>query len=301
MKQKKKYDVALSFAGEDRKMVREFADRLTTLGYSVFFDEFEKAALWGADLSAELKRVYRDAARFCVIFISKYYVKKPWTNHERQAAISGAFKKRTAYILPIRLDKTDLPGLPDTIGYLDIKQTSISEVCSLLAQKLGAPTIAASKSEKHDKDPSVDRVREVLAACYRRAIFARFHAQMSHEAMFDSLADCRATLQKLIVYVEPENLQQIVAGIIGELDFIERRRDSVLGSNYWDKGYDDAYLINGAKLRIIAALLTLKTAAEISFVLPTSVTEEVFFSKENADKPPGNDESPDPWMYFRGR
>jgi hypothetical protein len=45
--------------------------------------------------------------------------------------------------------------------------------------------------------------------------------------MFVSLADCRASLQKLVFYVEPSHLQRLVSSIIGEHDFIERRRATV--------------------------------------------------------------------------
>jgi hypothetical protein len=103
-------------------------------------------------------------------------------------------------------------------------------------------------------------------------------------------------LQKLIVFVEPAELQRLVAGIIAELDFIERRRDP--NSDVQE------FQIDGAKLRIIAALLKLRDAAGISFVLPSSVTEEVFFTLEEASKEPGYRDggpvtSPDPWMRFR--
>lgn len=40
------YDVAISFAGEDREFARYMAARLRP-HFSVFFDEFERADLWG--------------------------------------------------------------------------------------------------------------------------------------------------------------------------------------------------------------------------------------------------------------
>lgn len=45
-----KYDVALSFAGEDRKYVEAVAVELKKLGIQVFYDKFETTDLWGKDL-----------------------------------------------------------------------------------------------------------------------------------------------------------------------------------------------------------------------------------------------------------
>jgi hypothetical protein len=132
-----KYDVALSFVGEDRDPARELAKRLQTRGYSVFFDEFKEADLWGASLSDTLKQVYENDSRFCVMFISQHYVRKPWTNHERRAALSRMIQKQDVYVLPIRLDDSDLPGLPGDVAYLDLRKRSIDQVFENLSQKLG--------------------------------------------------------------------------------------------------------------------------------------------------------------------
>lgn len=70
------YDIALSFAGEDRKTAREYADQLRKKSISVFFDEYEKADLWGKDLYEKLDDIYRKRAKYCVIFISEFYAKK---------------------------------------------------------------------------------------------------------------------------------------------------------------------------------------------------------------------------------
>jgi hypothetical protein len=272
MRPRKIYDVAFSFAGEDRGVARQLAQRLRTAGYKVFFDEFEKAALWGKDLTVKLEDVYQNLARFCVMLISRCYAEKPWTTHERRAALSRAFREKTAYILPIRLDDTSLPGFPDVLGYVDLRSVALSEVYNLLSVKLGLPSCRDDTQQRI----SAERVREVLAACYRRAVFARLHAQIDLEAMFKSLSDCRVMLQKLAVFVEPATLQRLMAGIIGELDFIERRRAAISESRLPPA---EEFQIDGAKLRIIASLLELRKAAGISFELPTSVTEEAFFTQ----------------------
>lgn len=45
------FDVAISFAGEQRTAARSLALKLEDAGYSVFFDEFESAQLWGEELT----------------------------------------------------------------------------------------------------------------------------------------------------------------------------------------------------------------------------------------------------------
>jgi hypothetical protein len=286
-----RYDVALSFAGEDRLVVRQLAQMILDSHYLVFYDEYEKAELWGEDLTIKLKDVYGSLSRFCVMFISEHYAKKPWTKFERQAAISRMLTEDSPYVLPIRLDDTALPGFPETVGYLDLRIVTVVEVYELLRSKLGAPSPARQPTVPISRD----RIRDVLAACYRRAIFARLHAQMDWEAMFDSLAQCRSSLQKMIVYVEPAELQRLVAGVIGEIDFIERRRTQ------FGRGDPEAIEaeIGGAKLRIISSLLKLKDAAQISFELPNSLTEEVFFRREEADSAPKGPLTTDPWMRVR--
>lgn len=152
------YDVCLSFAGEDRDYVGETADALRNRGIRVFYDEYEEAELWGKDLYAHLHEVYSSFARYCVIFISKHYAKKLWTNHERRAAQERAFKESSEYILPARFDDTPVPGLPDTVGYISLKERTPEELAALIAEKLGG-------RQRHDYLPPIpDRLFEALGA-----------------------------------------------------------------------------------------------------------------------------------------
>ena len=115
------YDVALSFAGEDRHHAARLAGLLREEGYSVFYDEDELAELWGSNLYDYLSSVYRDRAEYCVMFLSEYYAQKVWTNHERESAQARAFEENREYILPVRLDDTEIPGILSTVGYLDLR------------------------------------------------------------------------------------------------------------------------------------------------------------------------------------
>jgi hypothetical protein len=132
------YDVALSFAGEDRAHVQQLAQCLRRHGIKHFYDTSEQAVLWGQNLFEYLYEVYSKKSRYCVIFLSQDYATKMWTNHERRAAQERALKERgREYILPIRIDDAEIPGMIDTIAYLSIELGN-NKICRLLRQKLAS-------------------------------------------------------------------------------------------------------------------------------------------------------------------
>ena len=137
-----RYDVALSYAGEDRAVARELAHLISALGCSIFFDESQQAKLWGKDLYQHLSYIYKDSAKYCIVFVSKSYAKKLWTRHELRQAQARAFAESREYILPLQLDDTKLPGLPETTGYIDLRLTPVEEVAALVLQKLAEQEIA---------------------------------------------------------------------------------------------------------------------------------------------------------------
>lgn len=144
------FDVALSFAGEDRAYVEMVAEQLKTRGVSVFYDLYEKADLWGKDLYVHLTDVYRSKARYTLMFISSSYKEKVWTNHERRAAQSRAIEESGDYILPARFDDTDIPGVLPTVGFIDLRTHSPVQVALLVCEKLGISPL----STKADQVPT---------------------------------------------------------------------------------------------------------------------------------------------------
>ena len=145
-----KFDVALSFAGEQRADVERVADCLKGAGLKVFFDTDEKANLWGKDLYVHLSDVYQNEAKYCILFASKEYANKNWPTHERQNAQARALREKgNEYILPVRFDDTDIPGIPSTIGYLDFRHEGSDGICRAFLQKVGVHQAAAELSANH--------------------------------------------------------------------------------------------------------------------------------------------------------
>ena len=131
----RKYDVALSFAGENRQYVEQVATQLKSLGISVFYDNHHKTSLWGKDLYQHLNIIYKELARCCVIFISEFYPVKLWTKHELKAAQNRDFKEDIEYIHPVRFDDTVIPGLNETIGYINANLVTPNELAEIIAEK----------------------------------------------------------------------------------------------------------------------------------------------------------------------
>jgi len=93
--------------------------------------------LWGKDLYEHLDYIYRKAARFCVVFVSRHYAAKVWPNHERRSMQARALHENEEYILPARFDSTEVPGLRETVGYVGLKNHSPRQLADLIIRKLG--------------------------------------------------------------------------------------------------------------------------------------------------------------------
>lgn len=130
------YDIALSFAGENRDYVEEVANILRTYGVRVFYDKFEEHTLWGKNLIDYLQEIYKEKAKYTVMFISEYYAKKAWTSHERKSMQERAFKESEEYILPARFDDTEIPGLYSTVSYIDLNSKTPYEFAKVILQKI---------------------------------------------------------------------------------------------------------------------------------------------------------------------
>jgi len=132
-----KYDVCLSFAGEDREYVERVARALASKGVRVFYDRYEEVELWGTNLYEHLIDIYQKQAEYCVMFISKHYETKVWTKHEHRAAQARALVESREYVLPARFDDTEVPGLLPTVGHLDLRSREPDDFAREIMVKLG--------------------------------------------------------------------------------------------------------------------------------------------------------------------
>lgn len=132
------FDIAVTFAGEDREFVDEVVALIKEAGFTVFYDEDTKVEMWGQDLTEYFPDVYENRARFAVMFVSAHYAAKPWTRLERRSVLVRAMQSSAPYLLPVRLDSTELPGVRSTLAYLDAQVEGVAGVAAAVTTKLGS-------------------------------------------------------------------------------------------------------------------------------------------------------------------
>jgi formylglycine-generating enzyme len=135
------YNIALSFAEEDHDAALALKLALEAINVSkVYYYPEHTQATWGKPLAEQLSKIYSKEARYAVVFLSKHYFKKPFTNIEFEAIQKR--KKQEApnvYMLPILIGKDTELGHPELEGLTYIQwehnPKAIAHTISLLLGK----------------------------------------------------------------------------------------------------------------------------------------------------------------------
>jgi len=141
------HQVAISYAGEDRQTAGEIAEALRQKGLSVFYDQFYKSDLWGKRLSTWFRNKYGRSSLFVLVLISRHYPVKDWANFEFLTAKAEESKRKREFILPVRLDKTQMVGLPPDKAYLDFGDYGIAGIADCLVEKVRKTTSGKNPEE----------------------------------------------------------------------------------------------------------------------------------------------------------
>ena len=130
------YDVALSFAGEDRTVAEQIGDHLRARDLKVLFDEHHAAEPSAQASVTHIAEIFRTKARYCILLFSGHSPHKRWTEAERSDVQDHALRDAGEYILPIRLDDADVAGIHEAKGYRDLREDSVKGIADFVAQKL---------------------------------------------------------------------------------------------------------------------------------------------------------------------
>ena len=108
----KEFEVAISFAGENRKLAKYLAEQFEEIDVTAFYDEYYEANYLGKAWSKEFERIFLSDSRFVICLLDKYHREKIWPTFERDC-----FKKRVpnGEVIPVYLDDTTFVGIPEDI------------------------------------------------------------------------------------------------------------------------------------------------------------------------------------------
>ena len=102
----KQYDIAVSFAGEQRDYVERVVAACKQRGLVVFYDRDKNNDWWGGNFIRQQRTVYSSRTRFFVPFISNEYLSRPIPMDEFSSAMMTAVKQGDGYILPVLMGNT---------------------------------------------------------------------------------------------------------------------------------------------------------------------------------------------------
>jgi hypothetical protein len=136
------YDIAVSFAGEQRAYVEHFVHACKRLGIRVLYDRDLSVDLWGKNLVFEFRRHFGGAdVRFVVPFISVEFLAKPYPMDEFAAAVEQSLRRPEAHILPVRVGAVDVPAqlLNPAVGVLFADEHTPEQLAAQVRRKLDEP------------------------------------------------------------------------------------------------------------------------------------------------------------------
>src|SRR5215475_13754277 len=146
----KRFQVALSFAGEHRNFVAGVAEHLSrNLGQNrVFYDRYYEAELARPNLDTYFMNIYREDTDLIAIFLCSNYAQEEWCGLEWRVVRDLLKSRHDWEIMSFKFDDVIIEGLLSIDGYIDIDNRTPEEVAYLILQRIdGKDTLPLPSSK----------------------------------------------------------------------------------------------------------------------------------------------------------
>ncbi len=138
---KRRFKIALTFPGTHRKYVEQvYSSLLETFAVNdVFYDFKFQADLAGPNLDTKLQSVYLEQSELLVAFLAPDYRKSEWCGLEWRV-VRDFIKRRKddqiMFVVVEGMNEDERPeGLLSIDGYVDAKDFSVADICSMIARR----------------------------------------------------------------------------------------------------------------------------------------------------------------------
>jgi len=141
----RRFQIALSFPGQDRPAVAAIAEALAERAGKerILYDEWYAAEFARPGLDLYLRKLYHDESDLIVCFLSKAYSQREWCGLEWSAIRDLIKQKQDDRIMLLRLDDTEVPGVYSIDGYLDIRGWTPQQVADAIQARLARHPVPA--------------------------------------------------------------------------------------------------------------------------------------------------------------
>lgn len=131
------FEVALSFPGEVRSLVKEIALELERrVGpNSYFYDKNYVSQLARPSLDTLLQDIYRNRSKIIVAFLSGNYQEKDWCGIEFRAIKEIIMERSYQKVMFIRTDDGPVDGVFNTDGYVDARDYTSPELAAFIHER----------------------------------------------------------------------------------------------------------------------------------------------------------------------
>lgn len=131
------FDVAFSFPGEVRDLVKNVADHVEAkIGPNAYFyDNNYVSQLARPSLDLLLQDIYRNRSKLIVVFISADYERKNWCGIEFRAIRDIIAERQHDRIMFIRTDDGAVEGVFATDGYVDARRFSPETIAGFIKER----------------------------------------------------------------------------------------------------------------------------------------------------------------------
>ena len=160
----KRFQVALSFAGEHRDFIEGVAENLSRiLGQDrVFYDRYYEAELARPNLDTYLLKIYREDSSLIAIFLSSNYAQSNWCGLEWRAMRDIVSNKENIEIILFTFDEIKPEGMLSIDGCVRVSTRTPEEIASLILQRIDGKIASPLRSSQAKLTMTLDEVEVVL-------------------------------------------------------------------------------------------------------------------------------------------
>ncbi|MEU5290465.1 TIR domain-containing protein [Streptomyces umbrinus] len=133
------YDLAVSFAGEQRPYVEQVVEACKGRQLTVMYDRDQSIHLWGRNLITGFRGAYNGSqARYVAPFLSREYLAKPYPMDEFRAMLVPAIENPDDYLLPVTFGDVVVPPelLSPAVGLLRCEDYTPQALAQAFEQRI---------------------------------------------------------------------------------------------------------------------------------------------------------------------